>query len=90
MRGFQVGRVEVSSSVQGGLGKASSVAIRFNTMKRNVAIRQTRSKPVIGEFETWLTAHRARLSATSPLGEGRPSSSSAEGFQAPRQSRSRS
>ncbi|SEG01415.1 IS66 family transposase, partial [Jhaorihella thermophila] len=28
-----------------------------------------RSKPVIGDFETWLTTHRARVSAKSPLGE---------------------
>lgn len=31
--------------------------------------RQERSKPIIDEFEIWLTTNRARVSATSPLGE---------------------
>ncbi|MFC3119900.1 IS66 family transposase [Jhaorihella thermophila] len=39
-----------------------------NPEARRIA-RQERSKPVIGDFETWLTTHRARVSAKSPLGE---------------------
>ncbi len=31
--------------------------------------RQERSKPIINEFELWLAANRARVSAKSPLGE---------------------
>ena len=34
-----------------------------------LAIRQDQSAPKIAAFETWLTHHRARVSAKSPLGE---------------------
>lgn len=34
-----------------------------------LAARQERSKPIIDDFESWLTTHRARVSAKSPLGE---------------------
>lgn len=43
--------------------------IRGQSPKARLAARQARSKPVIDEFETWLTTHRARVSAKSPLGE---------------------
>jgi hypothetical protein len=43
--------------------------IRSQSPETRLAVRQARSKPVIDEFETWLTAHRPRLSAKSPLGE---------------------
>jgi transposase len=34
-----------------------------------LAGRQERAKPVIADMETWLTHHRARVAAKSPLGE---------------------
>lgn len=43
--------------------------IRGQSPEARLAARQARSKPVIDAFETWLTTHRARLSAKSPLGE---------------------
>ena len=44
-------------------------AIRGRTPDERVAMRQERSAPKITAFETWLTDHRARVSAKSPLGE---------------------
>jgi len=43
--------------------------IRGQSPETRLAARQARSKPIIDELETWLTAHRARVSAKSPLGE---------------------
>jgi transposase len=43
--------------------------IRGQSPEARLAARQARSKPIIDAFETWLTVHRARLSAKSPLGE---------------------
>jgi len=43
--------------------------IRGQNPDTRLAARQERSKPIIDDFETWLTAHRARVSAKSPLGE---------------------
>lgn len=43
--------------------------IRGQSPEARLVARQARSKPVIEEFETWLIAHRARVSAKSPLGE---------------------
>lgn len=34
-----------------------------------LAVRQARSAPIIGDFEAWLTQHRARVARKSPLGE---------------------
>ncbi|PDT40500.1 MULTISPECIES: IS66 family transposase, partial [Sinorhizobium] len=34
-----------------------------------LAARRERSKPLIADMETWLTYHRARVAAKSPLGE---------------------
>lgn len=42
---------------------------RGQNPEARLAARQERSKPVLDNFETWLTAHRARVSAKSPLGE---------------------
>ncbi|MBK0328761.1 IS66 family transposase [Rhodobacteraceae bacterium F11138] len=43
--------------------------IRGQNPEARLAARQERSKPIIDDFETWLTTHRARVSAKSPLGE---------------------
>jgi len=43
--------------------------IRGQSPGARLAARQTRSKPILDDFETWLTTHRARVSAKSPLGE---------------------
>ena len=43
--------------------------IRGQCPKTRLAARQARSKPILDGFESWLTAHRARVSAKSPLGE---------------------
>jgi transposase len=43
--------------------------IRGQSPEARRAARQEWSKPILDKFETWLTAHRARVSAKSPLGE---------------------
>lgn len=43
--------------------------IRGQNPKARRTARQERSKPIIDDFETWLTTHRARVSVKSPLGE---------------------
>lgn len=43
--------------------------IRGLSAEARLAARQDRSAQLIADFETWLTAHRARVSAKSPLGE---------------------
>ena len=43
--------------------------LRGQNPEARLTARQARSKPIIDELETWLTAHRARVSAKSPLGE---------------------
>jgi len=43
--------------------------VRGQNPKARLAARQERSSPRITEFENWLTEHRARVSAKSPLGE---------------------
>ena len=43
--------------------------IRGLTAEARLAARQDRSAPLIANFETWLTVHRARASAKAPLGE---------------------
>ena len=43
--------------------------IRGNNPEARQAARQERSKPIIDAFEAWLTSHRARVSAKSPIGE---------------------
>lgn len=43
--------------------------IRGQNPEARLAARQERSLPRIAEFKTWLTEHRARVSAKSPLGE---------------------
>lgn len=43
--------------------------IRGQNPEARRAARQERSSPRITEFENWLTEHRARVSAKSPLGE---------------------
>lgn len=43
--------------------------IRGQNPEDRLAARQERSSPRITEFEIWLTEHRARVSAKSPLGE---------------------
>ena len=46
-----------------------SVTINSMPSDARLAIRQDQSAPKIADFETWLTRHRARVSAKSPLGE---------------------
>jgi transposase len=43
--------------------------IRGQNPADRLAVRKTRSKPVVDDFEAWLTLGRARVSAKSPLGE---------------------
>ncbi|MGS5047549.1 MULTISPECIES: IS66 family transposase [unclassified Mameliella] len=43
--------------------------LRGQKPEARLTARQARSKPIIDDFEAWLTAHRARVSAKSPLGE---------------------
>jgi len=43
--------------------------IRGQSPEARRASRQERSKPIIDDFETWITTHRARVSVKSPLGE---------------------
>jgi transposase len=43
--------------------------IRGLTTEARLAARQDQSAPLIATFETWLTAHRVRVSAKAPLGE---------------------
>jgi transposase len=43
--------------------------VRGQGPEARLAARQTRSAPKIATFETWMTGHRARVSAKSPLGE---------------------
>jgi transposase len=43
--------------------------IRGQSPEARRTSRQARSRPLIDDFETWLTTHRARVSAKSPLGE---------------------
>ncbi len=43
--------------------------IRGQKPEARLSERQARSKPIIDAFEAWLTTHRARVSAKSPLGE---------------------
>lgn len=43
--------------------------LRGQNPEARLTARQARSKPIIDELETWLIAHRARVSAKSPLGE---------------------
>lgn len=43
--------------------------IRGLSAKDRLVARQEQSAPLIAAFETWLTAHRAHVSAKAPLGE---------------------
>ena len=43
--------------------------IRGLSAEERLAARQDRSAPLIATFETWLLAHRTRVSAKAPLGE---------------------
>lgn len=43
--------------------------IRGQNPEARLIARQEQSKPIINEFELWLAANRARVSAKSPLGE---------------------
>lgn len=43
--------------------------IRSQSHEARLTARQERSKPILDDFESWLAAQRARVSAKSPLGE---------------------
>lgn len=43
--------------------------IRGLTAEARLVLRQDRAAPLIADFETWLRAHRARVSAKAPLGQ---------------------
>ena len=43
--------------------------LRGQSAEQRQAARQQRSKPIIAEFEVWLTQSRTRVSAKSPTGE---------------------
>ncbi len=43
--------------------------IRGQSPEARRAARQERSKPILVDFETWLSIHRARVSGKSPIGE---------------------
>jgi len=48
---------------------AIEVDIRRNDPATRLAVRQERSAPILARIDTWLSHHRARASAKSPLGE---------------------
>jgi transposase len=71
---FEVARNSTAPIAEDGLKRIAGLykieaEIRGLTPATRLAIRQDQSAPKIAAFETWLTHHRARVSAKSPLGE---------------------
>ena len=71
---FEVARNSTAPIAEDGLKRIAAfykieAGIRCLSSEARLAIRQDQSAPKIAAFETWLTHHRARVSAKSPLGE---------------------
>ena len=71
---FEVARNSTAPIAEDGLKRIAELSkieaeIRGPNPEARLAARQDRSAPKIADFETWLTHHRARVSAKSPLGE---------------------
>lgn len=70
----EVARTGITPIANDGLGRIAALYriekdLRGQSPADRQAARQARSKPVVADLETWLTANRARVSAKSPLGE---------------------
>ena len=71
---FEVARNNTAPIAEDGLKRIAALykieaEIRGMTPEARLAARQDQSAPKIADFETWLTHHRSRISAKSPLGE---------------------
>ena len=71
---FEVARNSTAPIAEDGLRRIAELykieaEIRGLPSEARLAIRQDRSGSKIADFETWLTHHRTRVSAKSPLGE---------------------
>lgn len=71
---FEVAKNSTAPIAEDGLKRIAELykieaEIRGLTPEARLAVRQDQSAPKIADFETWLTHHRARVSAKSPLGE---------------------
>ncbi len=71
---FEVARNSTAPIAEDGLKRIAEfykieAEIRGLSSEARLAIRQDQSASKIADFETWLTHHRARVSAKSPLGE---------------------
>ena len=71
---FEVARNSTAPIAEDGLKRIAEfykieAEIRGLPSEARLAIRQVQTAPKIAAFETWLTHHRARVSAKSPLGE---------------------
>ena len=71
---FEVARNSTAPIAEDGLKRIAELykieaEIRGLPSEARLAARQDQSAPKVGDFETWLTHHRARVSAKSPLGE---------------------
>ena len=71
---YEVARNSTAPIAEDGLKRIAELykieaEIRGLAPETRLAVRQHRSAPKIADFETWLTHHRARVSAKSPLGE---------------------
>ena len=71
---FEVARNSTAPIAEDGLRRIADLykieaAIRGMPSEARLAIRQDRSASKIAGLKTWLTRHRARVSAKSPLGE---------------------
>jgi transposase len=70
----EVARTGTTPIADDGLGRIAALYriekdLRGQSPADRQTARQARSKPVVADLETWLTANRARVSAKSPLGE---------------------
>ncbi|OYU37597.1 MAG: IS66 family transposase [Pseudorhodobacter sp. PARRP1] len=71
---FEVARNSTAPIAEDGLRRIADLckieaAIRGMPSDARLAVRQNQSASKIADFETWLTHHRTRVSAKSPLGE---------------------
>ena len=71
---FEIAQTATAPIAQEGLKRIAELykieaEIRGQSPDARLAARQERSKPLIADFEVWLTNNRARVSAKSPLGE---------------------
>ncbi len=71
---FEIAQTTTAPIAQEGLAQIAALykieaEIRGLSSEARLAVRQQQSAPKIADFEVWLTHHRARVSAKSPLGE---------------------